>query len=83
MHIAIVINPAQITGDEKAIGAKFSCGFFRHMPIALEHVGAFHLDHANLALWQECAAFCIGNTHRYAGQRLTHSTGHPRAIIGV
>src|SRR5229473_5881894 len=47
MYIALAVDLAEIAGDEEAVVAEFGFGLFGHPPIALEDVGAFHLDHAD------------------------------------
>ena len=48
-QIAVGIETADIAGLEPAIGREFFARFFGHAPIAGEHIGAAHLDVADLA----------------------------------
>src|SRR5579871_6964978 len=49
VHIAALVDHADVAGDEEAIVAEFGFGFFRHPPITLEYVGPAHFDDADFA----------------------------------
>jgi hypothetical protein len=44
MNIAVGVDPAEVAGDEEAVFAQLGRRLLRHLPVALEHVGAAHLD---------------------------------------
>ena len=81
MHIAIIIDPAQITGDKPAIRAQVLGRLFGHLPIASKDVGAAHLDPAHSTLGDPLA---IGHQAQIdAGQRQAHRARPPLSVIGV
>jgi len=83
VHVVARIDHAEIAGDEEAVWTELGLGLLRHAPIALEHVRALHLDHADLALRHERAGFGIGDTHADARQREADGAGDAVAVIGV
>ena len=83
VDVTLRVDSAEIAGDEETVGAEFGGGFFRHPPIALEHVGAFDLDHADAALGENLAALRLGDPQADAGQGKADRAGEPGAVIGV
>jgi len=48
VDVTPVVDLAEIAGDEKTVGMKLGRRLFRHAPVALEHIGAAHLDIADI-----------------------------------
>src|SRR5690606_7163615 len=48
-HVVALVYPAHVAGLEPAVGRELLGRFLGHAPVALEHVGALHLDVADLA----------------------------------
>src|SRR5206468_12558622 len=63
VQIASWIQLAEITGDEEAIGTEFGRGFFRHVPVAGEHVRPLYLDHADFIGGEVNASFGISDAN--------------------
>src|SRR5206468_12434690 len=83
VHIALVVDLAEIAGDEKAVVAEFGLGLLRHPPITLEYVRALDLDHADGVARNLLAGLGIGDAHGHAGQGMADRAGHALAVIGV
>ena len=83
VDIALCIDLAEIARDEKPVGAEFGSGFFRHPPIALEHVRAFDLEHPDLVNTEMLACVGIGHPHRNPRQRKADRARHPVSLIGI
>ena len=83
VDMAVGVDPAQVAGDEEAVGAEFRRRPVRHPPVAQEDVRAAHLDLADLALRQGLAGVGVGDAQRHAGQRRADRAGAPLAVIGV
>ena len=82
-YIAIGIDAAEIAGDEEAVGPEFGFRLLRHPPIALEHIGSTHFDHADLSRRQRLAAVGIGDPHIDTVERKPDRAGDALALIGV
>ena len=83
MDVALVVDLAEVAGDEEAVAAEFGLGLLRHPPVALEHVRALDLDHADGVPRELLAGLGIGDPHRDAGQREADGARHAIALIGV
>ena len=73
-HAALCVDGANIAGDEPAVCGEVLARLLRHAPVALEDIGALHLENARLL---------AADAHRHAGQREAHRARHARAVIGV
>src|SRR5262249_30226120 len=67
MDVALVVDLAEVAGDEEAIGPEFRLGLLRHAPVALEYVRALDLDHADLVARQLLAGLGLGDAYGDAG----------------
>ena len=83
MEVAFLVDLAQITSDEEAVGPEFGLGLFRHSPVAGEDVGALDLYHPRLAVGQRLAAVGIGDPQRDPRQREADCTGNPVSVIRI
>src|SRR5690606_4801634 len=81
--IAPGVDLADIAGDQVAVGPEFRPGLFRHAPVALEHIGAADLDHADLFHRELLAGLGIDDAQRHPRQRETDRAGDTLAVIGV
>src|SRR3546814_13824618 len=76
VHIAAPVDLAEIAGNEKAVRPELLPGLLRHAPVALEHVGPLHLDHADLVGRQRPSGRRLDHAQRHIGQREPHRAGH-------
>src|SRR6185437_16198389 len=83
VDIALAVDLAEIAGDEEAVVAEFRLGLLRHAPIALEHIRALDLDHADRVSGDHLAGFGIGDAHGNAGQRMADSAGDAFTVIRI
>eukprot|EP01136_Pigoraptor_vietnamica_P034513 Opistho-1_new@98565 len=81
-HVVALVHFAHITGFEPAVGREFFGGLFGHAPVALEHVGALHLDAADLAHGQRLVGI-VHHAQAHAGQREAHRGAAPLALAAV
>ena len=81
--VTVSADLTDISGDEEPVFAQFLAGFLGHFPIAFEHVGAAHLDHAGFALRHLFARIGIGDLHLHPWQREAHCARAALAVIGV
>ena len=68
---------------KKPSGRNSARRLLRHAPVALEHVRALDLDHADLVRRQFLAGVRIGDAGRHAGQRQADGARHPVPVIRV
>src|SRR3954463_13388377 len=61
VDVALVVDLAEVAGDEKTVVAKFRLGLLRHAPVSPEHVRALDLDHADRIRRKLLAALGIGD----------------------
>src|SRR5207248_11699920 len=83
VHIALVVDLAEIAGDEKAVVAEFGLGLLRHPPITLEYVRALDLDHPDGVVRNLLAGLGIGDAYGHAGQGMADRAGYALAYLGV
>ena len=83
MHIAALVDLAEIAGDEEAVRPELRRRLLGHAPVPLEDVGALDLDHADLALGHRRARIGIADAGQDAGQGHAHGASDPVALIGV
>src|ERR1700730_6033271 len=81
VHITLVVDLAEIAGDEEAVVAEFRFCLLRHPPIALEDVRTVDLDHADGLARQLLAGLGIGDAHGDTGQRVADRPREALAII--
>src|SRR5205085_4733249 len=58
--VAALVHLADVAGAEPAVVGELLPGLLRHAPVALEHIGAFHLDAADLAC-RDLAALVVAH----------------------
>src|ERR1019366_10741713 len=83
MHIAIIVELAEIAGDKKTIAPEFRRGLFKIAPIAGKNVWPLDLNDTGFALAQNHSGFRIGDAQRDARQWHAHGASPARAIIRV
>ena len=83
MHIAALVDLAEIAGDEEAVGPELRRRLLGHAPVPLENVRALDLDHADLALRDRRARVGIADAGGHARQGHAHGARDPVAVIGV
>ena len=73
MHVAALVDPADVAGDEESVGAELRLGLFRHAPVAGEDVRTAHLENADLPR-SENVPFRVGDADLDARERTARPT---------
>ena len=82
VQVAARVDARDVAGDEEAVGAELLPGLLRIAPVALEDVGAAHLQDADLAGSKD-AACLVGDTDLDVGQARPDRAGDALALERV